>query len=128
MSTVFTIFSQKKHKNYLEKFLRLCYTKNTLTKKQEAPMRDQIKVVKIVTISVVVFIFLLAVSLIINLIKISGLNSQKAQLADKLGTLESQIEANEGTIAYMSSDTYVDQYAREYLGLIGEGETPFVGK
>ncbi len=47
-------------------------------------MRDQIKVVKIVTISVVVFIFLLAVSLIINLIKISGLNSQKAQLADKL--------------------------------------------
>ena len=91
-------------------------------------MRDQIKVVKIVTISVVVFIFLLAVSLIINLIKISGLNSQKTQLADKLGTLESQIEANEGTIAYMSSDTYVDQYAREYLGLIGEGETPFVGK
>ena len=91
-------------------------------------MRDQIKVVKIVTISVVVFIFLLAVSLIINLIKISGLNSQKAQLVDKLGTLESQIEANEGTIAYMSSDTYVDQYAREYLGLIGEGETPFVGK
>lgn len=91
-------------------------------------MRDQIKVVKIVTISVVVFIFLLAVSLIINLIKISGLNSQKAQLADKLVTLESQIEANEGTIAYMSSDTYVDQYAREYLGLIGEGETPFVGK
>ena len=91
-------------------------------------MRDQIKVIKIVTISTVIFIFLLAVSLIINLIKISGLNSQKTQLVDKLGALESQIEANEGTIAYMSSDTYVDQYAREYLGLIGDGETPFIGK
>lgn len=91
-------------------------------------MRDQVKIIKIVTISTVIFIFLLAVSLIINLIKISGLNSQKSQLTDKLGALESQIEANEGKIAYMSSDTYVDQYAREYLGLIGNGEIPFTAK
>ena len=91
-------------------------------------MRDQIKVIKIVTISTVIFIFLLAVSLIINLIKISGLNSQKAQLRAKLDALQSQIEDNDGQIAYMSSDTYVDQYAREYLGLIGNGETPFIGK
>lgn len=91
-------------------------------------MRDQIKVIKIVTISTVIFIFLLTVSLIINLIKISGLNSQKAQLSAKLDALQSQIEDNDGQIAYMSSDTYVDQYAREYLGLIGNGETPFIGK
>ena len=91
-------------------------------------MRDQIKVIKIVTISTVIFIFLLAVSLIINLIKISGLNSQKAQLSAKLDALQSQTEDNDGQIAYMSSDTYVDQYAREYLGLIGNGETPFIGK
>lgn len=91
-------------------------------------MRDQVKIIKIVTISTVIFIFLLAVSLIINLIKISGLNSQKSQLTDKLGALESQIEVNEGKIAYMSSDTYVDQYAREYLGLIGNGEIPFTAK
>ena len=91
-------------------------------------MRDQIKVIKIVTISTVIFIFLLAVSPIINLIKISGLNSQKAQLSAKLDALQSQIEDNDGQIAYMSSDTYVDQYAREYLGLIGNGETPFIGK
>lgn len=91
-------------------------------------MNDQTKVIKIVTISTVIFIFLLAVSLVINLIKISGLNSQKAQLTDKLSALEKQIEDNEGTIAYMSSDTYIDQYAREYLGLIGNGETPFTAK
>ena len=91
-------------------------------------MRDQIKVIKIVTISTVIFIFLLAVSLIINLIKISGLNSQKAQLTAQLDALESQNEDNDGQIAYMCRDTYVDQYAREYLGLIGNGETPFIGK
>lgn len=91
-------------------------------------MNDQTKVIKIVTISAVIFIFLLVVSLIINIIKISGLNSQKVQLTDKLSALERQIEDNEGTIAYMSSNTYVDQYAREYLGLIGSGETPFTAK
>ena len=40
----------------------------------------------------------------------------------------SQIEKNDEKIDYMSSDLYVDQFARENLGYIGAGEELFVGK
>ena len=40
-------------------------------------MSDKVKVIKIVTISTIIFIFLLAVSLIINLIKINKPESSK---------------------------------------------------
>lgn len=91
-------------------------------------MQDQAKIIKIVTISVVIFIFLLGLSLIINLIKITGLNNQKSELQGKLADLQLEIEQNEEKIAYMSTDTYVDQYAREYLGLIGKDEEAFIVK
>ena len=91
-------------------------------------MSDKVKVIKIVTISTIIFIFLLAVSLIINLIKIGGLNKQARELETQKNAMLAQIEKNDEKIDYMSSDLYVDQFARENLGYIGVGEELFVGK
>ena len=91
-------------------------------------MSDKVKVIKIVTISTIIFIFLLAVSLIINLIKIGGLNKQARELETQKNAMLAQIEKNDEKIDYMSSDLYVDQSARENLGYIGAGEELFVGK
>ena len=91
-------------------------------------MSDKVKVIKIVTISIIIFIFLLAVSLIINLIKIGGLNKQARELETQKNAMLAQIEKNDEKIDYMSSDLYVDQFARENLGYIGAGEELFVGK
>ena len=91
-------------------------------------MTDKLKVIKIVTISTIIFIFLLAVSLIINLIKIGGLRRQVSSLEAQKAALNAEIERNEERLEYMSSDFYVDQFARENLGYIGENEELFVGK
>ena len=55
-------------------------------------MSDKVKVIKIVTISTIIFIFLLAVSLIINLIKIGGLNKQARELETQKNAMLAQIE------------------------------------
>ena len=91
-------------------------------------MTDKIKVIKIVTISTIIFICLLALSLVINLIKIGGLNKQASDLKAQKAALDAQIKQNELQIEYMSGDLYVDQFARENLGYIGSGEELFVGK
>ena len=67
-------------------------------------------------------------SLIINLIKIGGLNKQARELETQKNAMLAQIEKNDEKIDYMSSDLYVDQFARENLGYIGAGEELFVGK
>ena len=58
-------------------------------------MSDKVKVIKIVTISTIIFIFLLAVSLIINLIKIGGLNKQARELETQKNAMLAQIEKND---------------------------------
>ena len=54
-------------------------------------MTDKLKVIKIVTISTIIFIFLLAVSLIINLIKIGGLRRQVSSLEAQKAALNAEI-------------------------------------
>lgn len=83
------------------------------------------KLLKIITVSVTVFIALLVISLIINLVKLSSMNSRKAELEAELIALDNQIQRNDATIDYVRSDEYIDRYAREYLDMIGKDEEAF---
>lgn len=128
MSIVLTVFFYEIFVFFLEIFFLLWYTEKATLKRRVETMSDKVKVIKIVTISTIIFIFLLAVSLIINLIKIGGLNKQARELETQKNAMLAQIEKNDEKIDYMSSDLYVDQFARENLGYIGAGEELFVGK
>ncbi len=83
------------------------------------------KLLKIITVSVTVFIALLVISLVINLVKLSSINSRKAELEAELIALDNQIQRNDATIDYVRSDEYIDRYAREYLDMIGKDEEAF---
>lgn len=86
------------------------------------------KIVRIITVSAVIFIVLLVIALIMNLVTLTRLNNRKAELESKLTEIREQIEANNAEIDYISSDEYIDAYAREYLNMKGKDEEAFTGK
>lgn len=86
------------------------------------------KIVRIITVSAVIFIVLLLIALIMNLVTLTRLNNRKAELESKLTEVREQIEANNAEIDYISSDEYIDAYAREYLNMKGKDEEAFTGK
>ncbi len=86
------------------------------------------KIVRIITVSAVIFIALLLIALIMNLVTLTRLNNRKAELESKLTEIREQIEANNAEIDYISSDEYIDAYAREYLNMKGKDEEAFTGK
>ena len=85
-------------------------------------------VIKIITVSAVIFICLLVVALVSNLIKLASVNNRKAELEAELVALEQTIAQNDQTLDFMATDEYVDQYGREFLDLIGKDEQPFKAK
>lgn len=86
------------------------------------------KIVRIITVSAVIFIVLLLVALVMNLVTLTRLNNRKAELESKLTEIREQIEANNAEIDYISSDEYIDAYAREYLNMKGKDDEAFTGK
>lgn len=86
------------------------------------------KIVRIITVSTVIFIVLLLIALVMNLVTLTRLNNRKAELESKLTEIREQIEANNAEIDYISSDEYIDAYAREYLNMKGKDEEAFTGK
>ena len=86
------------------------------------------KIVRIITVSAVIFIVLLLIALVMNLVTLTRLNNRKAELESKLTEIREQIEANNAEIDYISSDAYIDAYAREYLNMKGKDEEAFTGK
>ena len=88
---------------------------------------DKVKLMKIITVSAKIFIAVLVVALVINLVKLSNVNSKKAALEKELKEIQRQIEENNSEIEYISTDEYIDQYAREYLTMPGKDEEAFTG-
>ncbi|MBQ8882397.1 MAG: septum formation initiator family protein [Clostridia bacterium] len=84
--------------------------------------------IKIITASAIVFMVLLLVALIINIVKLSNVNAKKAELLAKIEQTQTMIEDNQSTLNYITSQEYIDQYAREYLNMIGKDEEAFTGK
>ena len=89
---------------------------------------DRTNLIKTLTVSAIVFIAVLFVALIINVVKLASLNNRKEELTQKLAQVESQIEQNNSLIDYVSTDEYIDRYAREYLNMTGKDEEAFTGK
>ena len=89
---------------------------------------DKNKIVRIITVAAVIFIVLLLIALVMNLVTLTRLNNRKAELESKLTEIREQIEANNAEIDYISSDEYIDAYAREYLNMKGKDEEAFTGK
>ncbi len=94
----------------------------------EVFMRDRIKVAKIVTGAAVVFLFLLVVSLCINLVKLTKASANERRLEAELARLNESIERNDATIDELKSEEYLDWYAREYLNMKGKDEEAFKPK
>ena len=89
---------------------------------------DKTKLVKIIAVAAVIFLSLIVASLVLNVIKLAGLNRREAELKNELYRLEQAMAENSETLEFMQTDDYVDQYAREYLNLIGKDELPFTAK
>ncbi|MCH5164416.1 MAG: septum formation initiator family protein [Clostridiales bacterium] len=91
-------------------------------------MDSRVKVIKILTVSAVILIFLLAISLIINLIKLANTSTTEAKLKAQLLELDKRIEQNDETIAELESTEWLDKYAREHLNMKGRNEEAFTAK
>ena len=91
-------------------------------------MDSKVKVIKILTVSAVILIFLLAISLVINLIKLANASTTEARLKAQLDELDKRIEQNDATIAELESTEWLDRYAREHLNMKGRNEEAFAAK
>lgn len=89
---------------------------------------QNIRVMQMLVIAAVVFAVLLITALIVNLVKLGGVNARQKALEAELNRLDAQIAENREMLDYRRTDAYVDAYAREYLNMIGRDEEAFVGK
>lgn len=85
----------------------------------------QIRTAKILSITVVAVLFLLAVLLVFQFVKINHLKSEEYKLNKYLQQLENEIINYSSESAYLNSDKYIEDYAREVLGYGLNGETRF---
>lgn len=91
-------------------------------------MKSKNKIIQIVTISAIALIFLLVVSLSINLIKLAKARSIERKLNAQLTEINSKISDNDEYIANLESDDYLDWMAREHLNMKGKDEEAFKPK
>ena len=94
-------------------------------------MTDEIKkqrTIVMVTVFAAIFFVMLISALITNLVRIASLKQRQEALTARLIAIDETIKENAADIDYRKTDEYVDAYAREYLGLIGEGESAFIAK
>ena len=88
---------------------------------------DQLKKrVQILTVLGVCLFFVLLIAVVGQLVTISQLTARKDRLQRELDKLEAEKTTIEAEIDYKLSDKYVEQYAREELGYIKDGENKFV--
>ncbi|MDE7394959.1 MAG: septum formation initiator family protein [Clostridiales bacterium] len=81
----------------------------------------------LITIACAVFAVLLIVALIISLVSLASASTRRTRLERELAAVTAQVEQNEASIAYYSSDEYVEWVAREYLDMQGKDEIAFTG-
>lgn len=91
-------------------------------------MNSKAKVIKIITVSAVILIFLLVISLIMNIVKLVNANSLKSKLESACSEIDRKIEENDEAISELNSDEYVEWYAREFLNMKGRDEDAFKSK
>lgn len=86
---------------------------------------QKVKTIQIITATAVIVGILMMISLILNLFAFADANKKKQELTAQMAALKSQSESLSSEIIYKNSDSYIEQYAREYLGMIGKDEELF---
>ena len=69
-------------------------------------------------------LLLLIIALIINLVRLSAVNSRKDALEAQNAQLAQIIENNNDMIDYCESSEFIESYAREMLDMVYRGEIP----
>ncbi len=82
--------------------------------------------VKAVTVAAVTLICSLLLYILIQCITLSNLSAAKVRLEGELAALNEQADTIEEEIAYRNSRTYIEQYARENLGLGYDDESKYI--
>lgn len=68
------------------------------------------------------FFVLLIIALIINLVRLSAVNSRRDALAAQSAELDRVIDENNALIDYCQTPEFIEDYAREYLNMLYLGE------
>ncbi len=90
----------------------------TLTKAQKQK-------VQIITVTAVALLVIMLIALIGNFIRLGALNKSESRLAKEIERNAAIIEDNDQTIAYRNTPAYIEQYAREVLGMKKLGEVVY---
>jgi cell division protein FtsB len=77
----------------------------------------------VLVVSGVIFAFLLLIALIANLITLVNKNREIARLESEIAAYNDMAAKNEWEIEYRKTDEYIEDYARDILGYIAEGES-----
>jgi cell division protein FtsB len=89
---------------------------------------DAKKKMQIITVTAIIFIFILLVALVVNIVRLSTVNKRREKLEAQLAAIQAEISETQNQIGYITTDEYIDQYAREYLNMQGKDEEAFTGK
>lgn len=99
-----------------------------MAEKRKSKKVDQITTQSIIVVASVVFFVIMLVALIVNVVKLTSLNSRKNRLEENIARAERMIDENDNQISYRQSREYIDKYAREFLDMQGKDEITFIGK
>jgi len=91
-------------------------------------MKMNIKTLKIITVSLMLFIVLLLFAAVFNLVSLARVSSREARLLRDIDAAQARIAQNYYEIGYRQSDENIERYARELLNMQRRGETAFVGR
>ncbi len=86
------------------------------------------KMLKIITVCATCVLVVMVGIILGQYIKLGSLNKQSNNLDAELASLNSQRQNLEQGIANRLTDAYIEEQAREQLGMIKEGETLYIYK
>lgn len=77
---------------------------------------------QIIVAALSVFFVLLLIALIVNLVRLSAVNSRKNALAEQAAYLDTVIKENGELIDYCQTPEFIETYARDYLDMVYRNE------
>ena len=83
------------------------------------------RTIKLISIAIVTVIFVLAVILTIQFVRIGNLQAKRNELQNQLSETQRQIMEYSSLNDYVLSDEFLQEYARNHLGLGNSGTEKF---
>ena len=83
---------------------------------------------RLLTITCVALLVYIGVVLIVQEDKLHALDAQKQEIRAQIEEIQDEGREYESAIEYAESEGYVEQEARDKLGMVKEGELQFIAK